>query len=81
MIRGVKSTGAVGYSTTMWEGEPADDQRHATAAVLMEVVPRFGNPDHGDPTYEIPGLIGEAEKLADEIFLARHPRTRMGHPV
>ncbi len=79
LLKGVKSKGAVGYSTAAWEGEQQDDQMYATVNVLLEVDPRFGDlAFHVDPNvwHE---MAESARSLADEMFLSRHPRARVEH--
>jgi hypothetical protein len=78
-LKGVKVKGAVGYSSASWEGEREDDQNHATVSVFLEVDPRFGDPDHTGPAEVLPSMIQEAQKLADEMFLSRHPRAQVEH--
>ncbi len=79
LLSGVKAKGAVGYSTAMREGETADDQRHAIVAVLLEVNPRSCEPGLADDPDVRRELAERARSLADEMFLARHPRAQIQH--
>jgi hypothetical protein len=79
LLKGVKTAGAVGYLTASYEGEQADDAMFATVNVLLDVDPRFGEPEfHADPNVWRK-LAERAEVLADEMFLSRHPRARVEH--
>jgi hypothetical protein len=79
VLKGVKASGAVGYSTTGYEGEKADDRRYAVVRVLLEVDPHFDEAAFA----AAPGLMREfadrARAIADEMFLSRHPRARVQH--
>jgi len=79
LLRGVKASGAVGYSTAMWEGETADDQGHASVAVLLEVAPRSCEPGLADDPAVRREMAKRARGLADEMFLSRHPRAQIQH--
>jgi hypothetical protein len=48
LIKGTKAKGAVGYSTTHWEGETSADVKHATVLVLLEIDPRIAISDIED---------------------------------
>ncbi len=79
LLKGVKSVGAVGYSTAAWEGEQQDDQMFATVNVLFEVDPRFGESGfYVDPAVWTE-MAERAGALADEMFLSKHPRARIDH--
>ena len=81
LYRGIKTKGAVGYSTTRWEGEKEGDEKHASVSVLLEVTP--------DPDSQIvfmhPALeqvwARQAEEMADEMFRERHPNAQVEHDV
>lgn len=79
IMRGVRARGAVGYSTASWRDESEADVNHASVTVFFEIDPRFGNPDYGNPFEGIPGIVRDAQALADEMFLSRHPGARIEH--
>ncbi len=79
LLRGVKAKGAVGYSTSNWEGESADDQRHAIVAVLLEAEPRTAEAGVADDPVHRRKFAQHAERFADEMFLSRHPRAHIQH--
>jgi len=79
LLRGVKAKGAVGYSTAMWEGETADDQRHAIVAVLLEADTRPDESGVADDSHLRREFAQQAQKSADEMFLSRHPRAHIQH--
>jgi hypothetical protein len=59
----VKAKGAVAYSTGRWEGQGQEDETHGTVSVLLE-------PGPGETES---AMIAEARRLADRMFLSRHP--------
>src|SRR4029077_854772 len=79
LLKGVKAAGAVGYLTSVWEGEQQDDQRFATVSVLLEVDPRFGDSGFDVDPNAWSEMADRAGALADEMFLSRHPRARVEH--
>jgi hypothetical protein len=79
VLKGVKATGAVGYTTAHYEGERPDDQRYATVQVLLEVDPRYDEAAIGAASGVMDEFAGRARAIADEMFLSRHPRARVEH--
>lgn len=78
IVKGVKATGAVGYTTTgFYNGETPDDQRYAAVLVLLEVDSRLADEESQIPHELSDELAKSAEAFADEMFLARHPRARI----
>jgi hypothetical protein len=75
--RGLKAQGAISFSTAGWES--GDDGGFATVSVLVEVDPRFADPAFGDPVEVMPEMVQSVRKLADEMFLSRHPRAHVTH--
>jgi hypothetical protein len=79
LLRGVKAKGAVRYTSGTSEGQTTEDQRHATVEVRLAVDPQSSMVG----AYDDPGLrlkfAERAQRLADEMFLTRHPRARTKH--
>src|SRR5579883_3499141 len=63
MYQGVKAQGAVAYSTARRANETQDDEKHGIVTVLLE--PRPGETESA--------MAAEARRLADRMFLNRHP--------
>jgi hypothetical protein len=63
---GVKAKGAVGYTASRWENETLTDEKRGTVTVLLE--PRPG---------ELESEMAEARRLADRMFLDRHPNAHV----
>jgi hypothetical protein len=77
--RGMKAKGAVAYSTACREGHSKEDENFAIVSVLVEVDPRFDDPNvfiHPD-IWEI--LANQACQMADEMFLQYQPNAVIEH--
>jgi hypothetical protein len=79
VYRGVKSKGAVGYSTGFWQGESQEELKSASVSVLLEVDARYGEPGLVVPPEVEHDMVELARSLADEMFLSRHPRAKITH--
>jgi hypothetical protein len=75
----VKAKAAVSYSTAVRGGETATDQRQANISVLLEVDPRYRDMEVVDDPELERKLAKQAQLLADEMFLSRHPRAHIEH--
>jgi hypothetical protein len=67
VYQGVRAKGAVAYSTARREGESQDDETHGTVTVFLE--PRTEESESS--------MAAEARRLADRMFLNRHPNAEI----
>jgi hypothetical protein len=75
----MRSKGAVGYSTARYEGETAEDERHATVAVLLEIGPQFDDERIlSDPNVRRV-MAAQARAEADELFKFHHQNAIIEH--
>jgi hypothetical protein len=79
VLKGVKAKGAVGYTTSFFEGERADDQRYAAVHVYLEVDPHFDEAAFEAAPTLVRDFADRARAAADEMFLSRHPRAKVEH--
>jgi hypothetical protein len=68
VYRGVEASGAVAYTTSRWEGESHDDEKRSIVTVFLKPTP-------GDADAQ---LAAEARRLADRMFMRRHPDAQIG---
>jgi len=77
--KGVKAKGAVGYTTGKWEGEREGDENHAIVTVFVECdQPMCDSHSRVRPT-AWPAMTATARRLADRMFLSRHPDAVIEH--
>ena len=67
VYHGVKAKGAVAYSAGRWVGEAQHDEKHGIVTVLLQ-------PRPGEAESE---MVAEARRLADRMFLNRHPNAQV----
>lgn len=72
-------SGAVGYSTSFWEGEKPEDVKHATVSVLLDIDPEVHMLYERDEFSMRDVIVSQAYALADEMFKARHPDAEIVH--
>jgi hypothetical protein len=73
LFRGIRSKGAVSYTTASHQGETEVDQRFANVGVLVEMDPRFDRPEILDQPDFKKMTADQARRMADEMFRSRHP--------
>jgi hypothetical protein len=79
LLRGVKAKGAVSYINGSWQGQTAENQKHATVGVLLEVDARSSDANIAGDHVLRRELAERARRLADEMFVSRHPRAQIQH--
>ncbi len=79
VFKGVKARGAVGYTTSFFEGEEALGEKHATVQVLIEVDPGVDEAALLADQSLMSAFIKRARAEADALFRSRHPRSRVEH--
>lgn len=79
LLRGVRASGAVAYTSARWGAEAAEVENFALVSVLLELDPRFveesiiGSPDVRQV------LDDQAAQAADEMFKSHHPDAEIRH--
>jgi hypothetical protein len=74
LYRGVTTKGAVSYTTAQYAGETEKDQKFADVTVLVELDPRFDNPD------SLREMLAEQARIAaDEMFKSHHADAVIEH--
>jgi hypothetical protein len=70
--KGINFKGAMGYSTALWEGETAGQEKLGTVTVLLEMDPSLGDEDILDPEVQR-AMVNQARAMANVRFRAQHP--------
>ena len=79
LYRGIKARGAVSYSTAHHEGEGLGDQKLAIVTVLIDIDPQLDELSILDKPDIRQMWVEQAQKMADEWFMSRHPDAVVRH--
>jgi hypothetical protein len=79
LYKGVKAKGAVTYTTGKWEGAGEGDENHATVTVLVECDRTLCDAHSRVLPSAWPALVMRARKIADRMFMTRHPDALIEH--
>jgi hypothetical protein len=79
LYKGVKAKGAVGYTTGSWEGEREGDENQAIVTVFVECDQTMCDADWRVLSTAWPAMVMSARKLADRMFMTRHPDALIAH--
>jgi hypothetical protein len=80
LVKGVLPKGVMGFTEDARRGgEGREASRMVRVEVLLEVDPEEENRGFIDPDGERPDEIERARSMADESFLAAHPRAKIIH--
>jgi hypothetical protein len=79
LYKGVKAKGAVGYATGRWEGEREGDENHAVVTVFVECDETMCDAHSRALPTAWPVMVTTARKLADRMFMTRHPDAVIKH--
>jgi hypothetical protein len=72
-LRGVKSKGAVSYTTASREDEKPENRRFAIVMALVEIDPQYDDRSFLEHPATVRMLATEARRMTDELFKERHP--------
>jgi hypothetical protein len=79
LYRGIRASGAVGYTTVRRGKERQTDENHAIVAVLVECDQTMCDQQGRIRTSALPSLKTTARRLADRMFKKRHTDATVVH--
>ena len=79
LYRGIRASGAIGYTTVRWEKERQGDENHAIVTVLVECDPTMCDQQDRLRASALPSLKATARRLADRMFKKRHTDATVVH--